>query len=107
MPFPVITIIMPDFSDCFQTRLYALASDPNTFTKEIDNDQLAQFDVWLSVLEEDKMTDEKLSKMLAANKALQENYESLVPQEVIYDCVCMCMYVRTYTVLCVDRESYK
>lgn len=70
------------FLNRLQTRVYALASDPSTFTKEIDNDQLAQFDVWLSVLEEDKMTDEKLSKMLAANKALQENYDSLVPHQV-------------------------
>lgn len=87
----MIQLIIHDFSIYFQTRLYALASDPNTFTKEIDNDQVPQFDVWLSVLEEDKMTEEKLSKMLAANKALQENYESLVPHQVKYDFVCVCV----------------
>lgn len=65
-----------------QTRIYGLATDPLTFTSEITGEQLPQFEAWISVLEDDKMTTEKLSRLLAANSALQENYQTLVPQHV-------------------------
>uniref|UniRef100_A0A1B6EDN0 BSD domain-containing protein n=1 Tax=Clastoptera arizonana TaxID=38151 RepID=A0A1B6EDN0_9HEMI len=72
----------PVYLSRLQSRIYSLATDPRTFTEEIPNEQLPQFEAWLSVFEEDKISPEKLSRMLAANSALQQNYESLVPQHV-------------------------
>lgn len=43
---------------------------------------MSQFEAWLGVLEEDKLSEDKLSKLMAACPPLQENYTTLVPQHV-------------------------
>ncbi|XP_054276117.1 BSD domain-containing protein 1-like isoform X2 [Macrosteles quadrilineatus] len=72
----------PVFLNRLQTRLYTLASEPRTFTEDIKEDQMPQFEAWLTVLEEDKMSMDKMTKMLAACPPLQENYTTLVPTQV-------------------------
>uniref|UniRef100_A0A1B6L996 BSD domain-containing protein n=1 Tax=Graphocephala atropunctata TaxID=36148 RepID=A0A1B6L996_9HEMI len=72
----------PVFLNRLQTRIYTLASEPRTFTEDIPADQMSQFEAWLSVLEEDKMTTDKLTKHLTSCPALQENYTALVPHQV-------------------------
>jgi len=72
----------PVFLNRLQTRLYTLASEPRTFTEDIPAEQMPQFEAWLTVLEEDKMSMDKMTKMLAACPPLQENYTALVPTQV-------------------------
>uniref|UniRef100_A0A1B6J0V6 BSD domain-containing protein n=1 Tax=Homalodisca liturata TaxID=320908 RepID=A0A1B6J0V6_9HEMI len=72
----------PVFLNRLQTRIYTLASEPRTFTEDISPEQMSQFEAWLSVLEEDKMTTDKLTKHLTSCPALQENYTALVPHQV-------------------------
>lgn len=68
-----------------QTQLLALASNQDTYLKEIEDELLPRYEAWLELLEEQgnkQLSNENLIKMLVNNSQLQSNYEALVPNKL-------------------------
>ncbi|KAF4518807.1 hypothetical protein B566_EDAN008135 [Ephemera danica] len=70
-----------------QVQLYALASDAATFLLDPceDKELEPRYAAWLDCQEEQGMSTNRLSRLLANNPHLQTNYEKLVPSEISHE----------------------
>lgn len=65
-----------------QYKHHLLITDPETFSREISEEERPQFEAWYNVVEEDFNDVESLGRQLSACPALEDKYRELVPEQV-------------------------